>query len=742
MNIVTQPPPSNTFNPTQASLDALLGPMPEEVDKRGWQVAQTDVLAEFLDNAPMSIPIVPVNARTVDVLANSTTAAAKGVANATAMAPAPYISKLEAALDHAAAGFVVFPCVPNAKTPAISNWQNLATTDPKQIAAWWSQWPNANVGIITTPFVVVDIDPRHGGDVSAQLLALTEDMPHTLCSRTAGGGSHMIYRLPEHVIVRGGKDKLGRGIDIRSWGGLIVAPGSTVNGNDYAWLNKRPIAMAPQWLIDRCRAPRAKSADAGKRIVDETPAGIECALQWVAHHSPTAVLGELKDTAYKVACRLFDFGVSEATATELLRAWGDARCEPRLEDDTVAHTIRSAQKYRGNTIGSDSPDAPTGFEPVEIAPRDARHKTGHVDPSAKPRELHYISFTNAAARALTHGAEPLIDGILDCGAMSIVYGESNTGKSFLEMDQDFHIAAGMQWAGREVKQGGVVWVAAEGGSGIYKRVAALKKHYERDDVPFFIVPCPVNLLNPKADVQPLITLIKQAEQDSGQAVVKVTLDTLSRVISGGDENSPVDMGMLVHNFDAIREGTGAHLGAVHHSGKNTARGARGHSLLRAATDTEIEVADRYMTVTKQRDLDGDVTLRFELHATPIGVDLRGKAVNSCWVEVREKTTIPDEPIALDGENSEFAGYLAAAIMSEYGKTPEDIAGQSFTTALANSCGNQIAITGARKRKAGSKAMLAHISRMMLIMLESGWIKKGVWGQWVWIKTHIPQNAQT
>jgi len=74
---------------------------------------------------------------------------------------------------------------------------------------------------------------------------------------------------------------------------------------------------------------------------------------------------------------------------------------------------------------------------------------------------------------------------------------------------------------------------------------------------------------------------------------------------------------------------------VHHSGKDQARGARGHSLLRAATDTEIEIIDnggiRTATVTKQRDLECTGQFAFKLKPVEIGTDRRGKPITSCVV---------------------------------------------------------------------------------------------------------------
>jgi RecA-family ATPase len=58
----------------------------------------------------------------------------------------------------------------------------------------------------------------------------------------------------------------------------------------------------------------------------------------------------------------------------------------------------------------------------------------------------------------------------------------------------------------------------------------------------------------------------------------VVIDTLSRALAGGNENAPDDMGALVINTDKVRQLTGAALIYIHHSGKDAALGARGHSL--------------------------------------------------------------------------------------------------------------------------------------------------------------------
>ena len=72
-------------------------------------------------------------------------------------------------------------------------------------------------------------------------------------------------------------------------------------------------------------------------------------------------------------------------------------------------------------------------------------------------------------------------------------------------------------------------------------------------------------------------------------IALIVVDTLSRALVGGNENGPEDMTAYIANSDVLREHGQCSVLSVHHSGKATDL-ARGHSSLRAATDTEIEVA--------------------------------------------------------------------------------------------------------------------------------------------------------
>jgi hypothetical protein len=128
-----------------------------------------------------------------------------------------------------------------------------------------------------------------------------------------------------------------------------------------------------------------------------------------------------------------------------------------------------------------------------------------------------------------------------------------------------------------------------GGGGARNRVAAFRQAgVLTEGAPFYLVFSPVSLLD-SDHTEMLTETIACAASDSQCSVRLVVIDTLARAMAGGNENSSEDMGLAVKSIDAVKNASGAHVGIVHHSGKNEAMGARGHSSLRAAVDTEVEL---------------------------------------------------------------------------------------------------------------------------------------------------------
>lgn len=234
-------------------------------------------------------------------------------------------------------------------------------------------------------------------------------------------------------------------------------------------------------------------------------------------------------------------------------------------------------------------------------------------------------------------------------SLVLFYGGPNVGKSILVLWLGLHVSGGQQWWGHSVRPGLVIYVACEGGSGIRNRLAACKQEAPwTRGAPFAVLPQTVDLLDPNADTGLLIDKIRDAEEVAGTKVAVVVLDTLARVMVGGDENDGREMSGFIANVDRIRAETGAAVIIIHHCGKDATKGARGHSSLKAAVDTEILVEGqegiRTATVTKQRDLPSGKVYGFELVPVEIGTDPEdGLPVTSCVVREAEATSRKKRP---------------------------------------------------------------------------------------------------
>jgi len=242
-------------------------------------------------------------------------------------------------------------------------------------------------------------------------------------------------------------------------------------------------------------------------------------------------------------------------------------------------------------------------------------------------------------------ASYMVKGWLGRSQMSVVYGPSNVGKSFFCLDVAFCIAADIEWQGAKVRGGPVLYLATEGGNAFHNRVVALRDEYKKTGVALAVRPSPIDLLRPEADLAKLIELCGSIEAKVGARLSMIVVDTLSRAMAGGDENGPTDMTSFIANLDALRNATGAHIMIVHHSGKDTAKGARGHSSLRAATDTEVELEVdgkiRTATATKQRDLEPQEPIVFQLKVHELGRDEDGDAVTTCTITEANEDDIAD-----------------------------------------------------------------------------------------------------
>ena len=228
----------------------------------------------------------------------------------------------------------------------------------------------------------------------------------------------------------------------------------------------------------------------------------------------------------------------------------------------------------------------------------------------------------------------ILKRLLSPAEMSVWWGPPKCGKSFLAFYIGYAVAQGRSIFGRRVKARTVLYVAAEGTAGLAGRLHALEREF--GPAPrFYLIAQSVDLLHPFGD---LPSLLKAAKTIKAGLIV---LDTLNRMLSGGDENGSEDMGALIRNAGVIQAETPAHVAIVHHGTKSlNGSTPRGHSSLIGAADLVVEVAktdDRRRTATVRAakdEAEGDI-IGFRLKVVELGTDPDGDPITTCLAEEAE-----------------------------------------------------------------------------------------------------------
>ncbi|MES2177827.1 MAG: AAA family ATPase [Gemmatimonadota bacterium] len=253
--------------------------------------------------------------------------------------------------------------------------------------------------------------------------------------------------------------------------------------------------------------------------------------------------------------------------------------------------------------------------------------------------------------------EWLVEELLVCESLAIMYAPPASYKSFLALDIALCVAAGIPWNGRAVRQGAAVYVAAEGNVGqMAKRVSAWCTHHGVDpsSLPFTVVPSMVELGSEHA----IADFIRELPSRSAIVVI----DTLARCAPGLDENRSADMGRVIQAADRIREAAGGLVLLVHHARKNDSQ-IRGSSALEAAADTTIALrrsnnaAVVTVSCTKQKD-----AAEFEDFMLQI-TDVASSAVLIPAGKPQKRSTLSTNDhkalLALAPEGASSAAWLAA-----------------------------------------------------------------------------------
>jgi len=256
---------------------------------------------------------------------------------------------LKRALAYVDLGWAVFPLIPNTKEPLTEHGFKDASKDIAVVKRWWTENPTANIGISTgviSDLVIVDVDVKKGAKGPESLATLTGMTP-TLAAQTPSGGQHFYYASPGPLRCRIG---LLNGIDIKADGGYVVAPGSTLDGKAYEWVDPEAhLVMLPDTIIKLMAEKRpSKSAQLPAKGKPITEGKRNAALASIAG-----------------GMRRRNMGLDEIfTALKTMNA---KRCQPPLPDTEVETIARSICNYAPGNTEQDEDIRPPGFTDDALA---------------------------------------------------------------------------------------------------------------------------------------------------------------------------------------------------------------------------------------------------------------------------------------------------------------------------------------------------------------------------------------
>ena len=559
------------------------------------------------------------------------------------------------------------------KRPALPEWRDLEHELAPDLTfqRWYGQngihANRDNMGIITgkcSNLVVVDLDIQKHPEAHLWWLQMREMQQSaieitTVCQKTGGGGFQHFFRVPDGWTAPTCKTSIG--VDIRGQGGFVMCPPSLhESGERYEWMiDQEPwnteVAVMPKWLceeIDKLATEfggRSGPANQKTATPDHTLTAFGQIQDGREDYMMRFIWGRMVDLRREAPMINDDF-----METQCLKAFDlyVLQVKSRLPIDGVSTNADLLEREgRGISMfkqkwhhaakqwetkvadhARDEPPKKATKSPLELDGIRFDPETGEIltDVSVQPQsnalEDEFAAPPKAKDDFRLIPAHELIDepvrwlvkDLIPANSLASLYGKPGTYKSFVALYAASHIALGRRVFDRDTEQGDVVYIAGEGGAGLKKRYDALRKKHNLPDVTnlYFLK----RQLNLRSKTDDLARLIKEIKTNNINPKL-IVIDTLARAFAGGNENASEDMGAFIAIIGLLQQATSSAVLLVHHSGKDEARGQRGHSSLLGAVDAELELMKLseddslhrvgQLTTTKQKD--GDDGIKFLFH---------------------------------------------------------------------------------------------------------------------------------
>jgi len=492
------------------------------------------------------------------------------------------VNMLKHAQAYAKKGWLVFPlhyqvegecscgdkdCDNPAKHPRTPHGYLDATTDPDTITGWWTNWPDANIGVATgavSGIVVVDTDLKNDGPRTWSDLQDIHGPVDTLSVLTGGGGNHWIFRAPTNGHLKGTAGKIGVGIGTRAEGGYIVAPPSVhVSGDRYEWDHRAEIAPVPDWVLDLWED---QGTGHGAQFVD---AEIDVIPD-----------GQRNDTLFRIASTMRRQNLSESA---IVTGLGAIPCETLMTEDEIRKIASSAGRYT----------------PVET-------------PMANAPQLKITTMKNIQARRTRW----LWPGKFPQGKLTVIAGDPGLGKSFLTLDVAARVSVGGLWPdGGTAPIGDVLLITAEDGldDTVRPRLDLLGADVSR------IHSIEITVDNDGESVALSLTDHLQQIEDAivVYKVILLVIDPILALTGKKDTHKSGDVRSVLAPLSAMADRTSCAVVAIMHLNKNS---KEGNALYRVTSSLDFVAAARSALIVGEHPEDPDkrvlVSIKANLSAKP------------------------------------------------------------------------------------------------------------------------------
>jgi Bifunctional DNA primase/polymerase, N-terminal/AAA domain/Primase C terminal 1 (PriCT-1) len=518
----------------------------------------------------------------------------------------------EAALIYVEAGFSIIPlhwiaknkcscgrgdCASPAKHPVTQHGLKDASNDPAQIKAWWKQYPKANIGVCTgqasNGLTVIDIDVAKGGQIAAV------DIPITLEVET-GAGFHFWLRSSQEIKNSAGK--LGQGIDVRGWGGYVVAPPSVHStGRIYTFRNQDPIADFPLEILAKLQPPVEEDQD--------------LILSYSSDMMPDfAPEGSRNDFLARIGGKLRRQGFSPTEIESTLLTTNLQRCSPPLTDKEVRRIAQSVGRY----IPVGQIDSQIEDEPDLTSTNNGTH-----DPDSQPdltapetnssgREPLIGAITTGQLRTTVFGKPEMVLQGLFRSDWGLVIGIGSVGKSAFLFNVCVSLASGRPFLpivpeGQQPRRilyldfEGNNWRSQEQVEILGKALTEEENQLVDENLHWAIEPEVDNKplrLNDRKSLQNLAAYIKQHKIDL------VIIDTVAQAANLRDENSNAEVQQnVVVPIRRLTKHCDVAALLVHHEGRGKTQNKVHDSQYRGRGATSLMDASRYQIAMVPYDPD-------------------------------------------------------------------------------------------------------------------------------------------